>query len=124
MDYLYSANFKMAVSELNYVFTYYSASWIDGDNILISKPIFFSMMNPMMTLKNPYDSWLAVFEINRNDTYWSMGSIDPTCTRQESMKSYFVTGTYPNMKRGCYHHQIGMYYLYDAIFKMADSAVK
>ena len=36
----------------------------------------------------------------------------------------FVTGTYPNMKSGCYHHQIGIDYLYDAIFKMATSEVK
>ena len=36
----------------------------------------------------------------------------------------FVTGTYPNMKSGCYHHQIEMDYLYDAIFKMATSYVK
>ena len=38
--------------------------------------------------------------------------------------TYFVTGTYPNMKRGCHHQQIGMDYLRDAIFKMADSEVK
>ena len=50
----------------------------------------------MMTLKNPYDSWLtlgyllvnselkmAVLEINRNDIIWSMG---PSCTHQERMK--------------------------------------
>ena len=36
--------------------------------------------------------------------------------------SYFVTGTYPNMKSGCHHHQIGMDYLYDAI--LAASEVK
>ena len=36
----------------------------------------------------------------------------------------FVTGTYPNMESGCYHHQIGMDYLYDAIFKMATIEVK
>ena len=38
--------------------------------------------------------------------------------------SYFATGTYPNMKSGCHHHQIGMDYLYDAIFKMTASEVK
>ena len=38
--------------------------------------------------------------------------------------SYFVTGTYPNMKRGCHHHKIGMDYLYDTIFQMTDSEVK
>ena len=38
--------------------------------------------------------------------------------------SYFVTGTYPNVKSGCHHYQIGMDYLYDTIFKMAASEVK
>ena len=110
----------------NFVFIYYSASRIDGDTILVSKSMFFSMKNPMMTLKNPYDSWLAVFEINRNDIYWSMGSMDPTCTRQESMKPILI----------CYwdlsQHEKGMppsphwdgLPIYDAIFKMADIAVK
>ena len=28
------------------------------------------------------------------------------------------------MKSGCHHHQIGMDYLHDAIFKMAASEVK
>ena len=28
---------------------------------------------------------------------------------------HFVTEINPNMKSGCHHHQIGMYYLYDAI---------
>ena len=37
---------------------------------------------------------------------------------------YLVTGTYPNIKSGCHHHQMGMDYLYDAIFKMAASEVK
>ena len=32
---------------------------------------------------------------------------------------YFVLGTCLNMKSGCHHHQIGMDYLWDAIFKMA-----
>ena len=31
----------MAASELNYVSTYYSTSRIDGDKILVSKPMFF-----------------------------------------------------------------------------------
>ena len=38
--------------------------------------------------------------------------------------SYFVTGTYTNMKSGCHHHQIGMDYLWGAIFKMVTSEVK
>ena len=33
--------------------------------------------------------------------------------------SSFVPGTCPNMKSGCRRHQIGMDYLWDAIFKMA-----
>ena len=46
----------MAASELNYAFTYYSASRIDGEKILFSKPMFVRMKNQMMTLKNTYDS--------------------------------------------------------------------
>ena len=52
MDYLCSAIFKMAASELNYVFTYYSTSRIDGDKNLVSKPMFFWTKNPMITVKN------------------------------------------------------------------------
>ena len=37
--------------------------------------------------------------------------------------SYFVTGTYTNMKSGCHHHQIGMDYLWGAFFKMATIEV-
>ena len=49
-----------------------------------------------------------------------MGPIDPPCTpRNVRDLFYFVPGTCPNMKSGCHHHQIGMDYLYDAIFKMA-----
>ena len=60
----------MAGSELNYVFTYYSTSRIDGDKILVSKPMFFWTKNDN-TETNPYNSWnnaefkLAVFEINK-----------------------------------------------------------
>ena len=43
-----------------HVFAYYSASRIDRDQILVSKPMFFWMKNPMMTLNNPYDSWLTL----------------------------------------------------------------
>ena len=54
-----------------------------------------------------------------------MGPMDPHAPARNVWNlSYFVTGTYPNLKRGCHHHQIGMDYLYDAIFKMADSEVK
>ena len=42
----------MAANELNYVFTYYPTSRIDGDKILVSKPyMFFWMKNSMITLK-------------------------------------------------------------------------
>ena len=37
---------------------------------------------------------------------------------------YFATETYPNIKSGCHHYQIGMDYLYDAIFKMAATEMK
>ena len=80
--YLYSAIFKMAASEFNYVFTYYSTSRIDGDKILVSKTMFFWMKNTMITLQKPIgllvnaEFKLAVFEINRNDINWSMGPMD------------------------------------------------
>ena len=73
----------MAASELNYVFTYYCTSRIDGDKILVYKPMFYSMKNPMITLKKSIqllvnaEFKLAVFEINRNDINWSMGPMDP-----------------------------------------------
>ena len=82
MDYLYAV-----------VFTHYSASGIDRDKILVSKPMFFWMMNPMMTLKNPYNSWLT-----RNSKWLSlkpveiiligpcMGTTDPICTCQERIQ--------------------------------------
>ena len=59
---------------------------------------------------------MVVLEINRNDSIWSMG--------QRINLSYFVTGTYPNIKSGCHYYQIGMDYLYDTIFKMEASEVK
>ena len=79
----------------NYIFAYNSVSRRDRDKILVSKPMLVWMRNPMITLINPYDSWLtrnsnlklAVFEINLNDINWSMGPMDPTCTRLERMKS-------------------------------------
>ena len=156
---------KWPPAKWNYVFAYYSPFRL-RDKILVSKPMFFWMKNPMMTLKiNMTLGYLlvnsefkmAVLEININDINWSMGPMDPTCTHQERMKtylilllgpiptwkvdatitklgwtttrnvwniSYFVTRTYPNMKSGCRHHQIGMDYLYDAIFKIAASEVK
>ena len=53
--------------------------------------------------------------------------INVICTvpaRKVRKLCYFVTGTYPNMKSRCHHHQIGMDYLYSTIFKMAVSEVK
>ena len=36
---------------------------------------------------------------------------------------YFVHWTPLNMKSGCHHHQIGMNYLCDVIFKMAATKI-
>ena len=41
------------------MFAYNSVSRIDRDKILVSKPMLMWMRNPMITLKNPYDSWLT-----------------------------------------------------------------
>ena len=43
----------------NYIFAYNSDSGIDRDKILLSKPMFMWMRNPMITLINLYDSWLT-----------------------------------------------------------------
>ena len=43
----------------NYIFANNSVSRIDRDNILMSKPMFMWMRNPMITLKNLYDAWLT-----------------------------------------------------------------
>ena len=70
---------------------------------------------------------MALIEINRNDIIWSMGPMNPTINAPAMNiwnLSYFVTGTYTNMKSGCHHHQIGMDYLWGAFFKMATSEVK
>ena len=51
--------------------------------------------------------------------------MDPTCTRQERMKPIlFCYWDLSQCKGGCHHYQIGMDYLYDAIFKMAASELK
>ena len=48
-----------------------------------------------------------------------MGPIDPP-PHERMRPIYVVPGTCPNMKSGCHHqHQIGMDYLWGAIFKMA-----
>ena len=55
-----------------------------------------------------------------------MCPMNPTYTHTpETYKNVLiVTGTYTNMNSGFHNHQIGMDYLYDAIFKMATSEVK
>ena len=54
-----------------------------------------------------------------------MGPMDPTCTRQERMKPIlFCYWNLSQYKNKCHHHQIGMDYLYDAIFKMAANEVR
>ena len=51
---------------------------------------------------------------------WDKGTIlrDTSTGGTTFSNLYFVTGTYPNLKRGCHHHQIGINYLFDAIFKI------
>ena len=72
MDYLQLPPFsKCPQVKWNFVFAHYSASGIDRDKILISKPMFFWMMNPMMTLKNPYNSWLT-----RNSKWLSLKAVE------------------------------------------------
>ena len=43
----------------NYIFANNSVSRIDRDKILLSKPMFMWMRNPMITLTNLYDAWLT-----------------------------------------------------------------
>ena len=43
----------------NYIFAYNSAFRRDRDTTLVSKPMLVWMRNPMITLINPYDSWLT-----------------------------------------------------------------
>ena len=90
------------------------------------------MMNPMKTLKNHYDSWLTqnakwlpstpaeITIISQWAQYWQYTPHTPA--RNVRKLCYFVTGTY--RKSRCHHHQIGMDYLYDAIFKMVESEMK
>ena len=58
MDYLWDANFKMAVVKISgitfspIIFAYNSVSWIDRDKIFVSNPMF-------MWMNNPYDPWLT-----------------------------------------------------------------
>ena len=53
MDDLYDAIFKMAAIEISGITAYNSVSRIDRDTILVSKPMFMWMRNPMITLKYP-----------------------------------------------------------------------
>ena len=74
------------------------------------------------TLKNPYNSWLT-----RNSKWLSLKPVEIILIGHWAQRTpyaparnaynlfYFVTEINPNMKSGCHHHQIGMYYLYDAI---------
>ena len=59
MDYLWDAIFKMAATEITFS-PITHVSKIDRDKILVSKPMFMWIRNPMITLKNPYDSWLTL----------------------------------------------------------------
>ena len=43
----------------NYIFAYNSVSGIDRDKILLFKPMSMWMRNPMITLINPFESWLT-----------------------------------------------------------------
>ena len=98
-------------------------SGLDKDKILVFKPMFFWMMNPMMT-QNPYNSWLT-----RNSKWLSLKPVEiiwigPWAQRTPYASAmntynlfYFVTEINPNMKSGCHHHQIGMYYLMTPSFK-------
>ena len=68
----------------------------------------------MITLKNPYDSWLTLNSkwlpskpaeitlIGQWVQYWQY--IPHIPARNVRKLSYFVTGTYPNMKSRCHHH--------------------
>ena len=120
----------------NYVFAYYSASRIDRDKILFSKPmhVFLDKESNEDTAKSIWrlvNSWLT-----RNLKWLSLKSTEITLigpwaqwtqhapARNVCNLSYFVNGTYPNMTSECHHHQIWMDYLYDAIFKMAANKVK
>ena len=68
----------------------------------------------MISLKNPYDSWLTLNSkwlpskpaeitlIRQWAQYWQYTPHIPAWNVRNL--SYFVTGTYPNMKSRCHHH--------------------
>ena len=71
----------------------------------------------MITLKNPYDSWLTLNSkwlpsksaeitlIGQWAQYWQYTPHIPA--RNVRKLSYIVTGTYPNMSKTCLHVGIG-----------------
>ena len=106
----------------NYMFTNNSVSRIDRDRMLVCKPIFMWMGNPMITLTNIYDSWLTGnYNGCLRNQQKSLKLVNGPNIPARNIRHlcYFVTGTYPNTKKS-----IGMNYLYSVIFKMAASEVK
>ena len=97
-----------------YFLSYNSVSNIIGDKILVSKPMFMGMRNPMITLKSPYESWLTqnskwlpskpaeITLIRQWAQYWQYTPQVPA--RNVRKLCYFITGTYSNMKSLCRHH--------------------
>ena len=82
--------------------------------ILVSNPMFMWIRNPMITLINPYDSWLTLNSkwlpskpaeitlISQWAQYWHHTPQIPATNVRKLC--YFVTGTYPNMNSLCHHH--------------------
>ena len=82
--------------------------------ILVSKPMFMWMRNPIITLKSPYDSWLTqhskwlpskpaeITLISQWSQYWQYTPHVPA--RNVRKLYYYITETYPNMKSRCHHH--------------------
>ena len=115
MDYLWDAIFKMAAIEISgIIFSPVTQFLGDRDKILVFKPIFMWMRNPMITLKSPYDSWLTqnskwlpskpaeITLISQWAQYWQYAPHVPA--RNVRKLCYFITGTYSNMKSRCRHH--------------------
>ena len=98
----------------NYIFASNLVYRRDRDKILVSKSMLVWMRNPMITLINPYDSWLTriskwlpskpakITLISQWAQYWQYTPHAPA--RNVQMLCYFVTGTYPNMRSRCHHH--------------------
>ena len=117
MDYMciWDAIFKIAAIEISEITLHYNiVIRINKDNIFVSNPMFMWMRNPMITLKNPYDSWLTQISkwlsskpaeitlISQWAQYWQY--TPHVSARNVRNLCYFVTGTYPNMKSRCHHH--------------------